>query len=96
MIAGMSAVPVVPTLIEGTDRALPVGAKLLRPAKIKVVFGDPLTIRGKETDKVSQERISREIMETIRKLKNKKQRTKSKELKSLYVILFALCSVLTQ
>jgi len=96
MIAGMSAVPVVPTLIEGTDRAFPVGAKLLRPAKIKVVFGNPITIRGKETGKVSQERISREIMETIRKLKNKERRTKGKELKSLYVILFALCSVLIQ
>jgi 1-acyl-sn-glycerol-3-phosphate acyltransferase len=69
MIAGMSAVPVVPTLIEGTDRALPVGAKLIRPAKMKVVFGNPLTISGKEADKVSQEKISKEIMDSIRKLK---------------------------
>jgi 1-acyl-sn-glycerol-3-phosphate acyltransferase len=69
MIAGMSAVPVVPTLIEGTDRALPVGAKLIRPAKMKVVFGNPLTISGNEADKVSQEKISKEIMDSIRKLK---------------------------
>ncbi len=69
MIAGMSAVPVVPTLIEGTDRALPVGAKLIRPARIKVVFGTPLLIGGKETDKASQERISKEIMDSIRKLR---------------------------
>jgi 1-acyl-sn-glycerol-3-phosphate acyltransferase len=71
MIAGISVVPVVPALIEGTDRALPVGAKLLRPAKIKVVFGNPLTIGEKETDKICQERISREIMDSIRKLKIK-------------------------
>ncbi len=69
MIAGMSAVPVVPTLIEGTNRALPVGAKLIRPARIRVVFGTPLMIGGKETDKASQERISKLIMDSIRKLR---------------------------
>jgi 1-acyl-sn-glycerol-3-phosphate acyltransferase len=71
MIAGISVVPVVPTLIQGTDRALPVGAKLLRPAKIKVVFGSALTIGEKEKDKICQERISREIMDNIKKLKVK-------------------------
>ena len=69
MIACISSVPIVPTLIEGTDRALPVGAKLLRPAKIKVVFGKPLTVRGNETDKVSQEKISRKIMDSIKNLR---------------------------
>jgi 1-acyl-sn-glycerol-3-phosphate acyltransferase len=71
MIAAMSATPVVPTLIEGTDKALPVGAKFIRPAKIRVVFGTPLKIEKKETDKHFQERISREIMERIKKLKVK-------------------------
>jgi 1-acyl-sn-glycerol-3-phosphate acyltransferase len=74
LIAAMSVVPVVPTLIEGTDRALPARTKLLRPAKIKVVFGSPLTIGEKETDKVSQERISKEIMERIKNLKSKEQK----------------------
>ncbi len=69
MIAGKSAVPVVPTLIKGTDKALPVGAKLIRPAKIRVVFGSPILIGGNDTDRVSQEKISREIMERIRNLK---------------------------
>lgn len=74
LIAAMSVVPVVPTLIEGTDRALPAGTKLIKPAKIKVVFGNPLTIGEKETDKVSQERISKEIMERIRNLKSEEQK----------------------
>lgn len=69
MIAAMSSAPVVPALIEGTDRAFPVGAKIFRPAKISVVFGTPLKIEKKETDKHFQERISREIMERIKKLK---------------------------
>jgi 1-acyl-sn-glycerol-3-phosphate acyltransferase len=69
MIAAMSAVPVVPVLIEGTDSALPVGAKFLRPAKIKVIFGNCLVIDKKETGKHFQERVSREVMERIRKLK---------------------------
>lgn len=71
MIAAMSVVPVVPTLIEGTDRALPIGAKFLRPAKIRVIFGNPLKTEKKETDRHFQERITREIMERMRKLKVK-------------------------
>lgn len=69
MIAATSSTPVVPALIEGTDRAFPVGARFFRPAKIRVVFGTPLKIEKKETDKHFQERISREIMERIKKLK---------------------------
>jgi len=81
MIAAMSMSPVVPTLIEGTDRALPAGAKFLRPAKIRVIFGTPLEIEKKETGKHFQERISREIMEAIRNLKSKVQRARSKRAK---------------
>ncbi|MEW6162965.1 MAG: lysophospholipid acyltransferase family protein [Nitrospirota bacterium] len=69
MIAAISVAPVVPTLIEGTDSALPAGAKFLRPAKIRVIFGNPLKIEKKERDKHFHERMSREIMERIRSLK---------------------------
>ncbi len=69
LIAVMSASPVVPALIEGTDKALPVGAKLIRPAKIRVIFGKYIEIEKKETSKQFQERISREIMERIKELK---------------------------
>lgn len=42
MIAGMSRVPVVPTLLTGTDKALPPGARWLKRAKISVEFGSPI------------------------------------------------------
>lgn len=73
MIAAMSLSPVVPTLIEGTDRALPIGAKFLRPAKIRVIFGNPIEIERKGTDKHFHERISREVMERIKNLKLKEK-----------------------
>jgi hypothetical protein len=44
---------------------------LLRPAKITVTFGKPLEVGSGETDKEYQERISRDIMDTIKKLKVK-------------------------
>jgi len=71
MIAVISKATVVPTLIEGTDKALPVGAKFLRPAKIRVIFGAPLKIEEKETERHLQEKISREVMERIKNLKLK-------------------------
>lgn len=69
LIAVMSASPVVPALIEGTDKALPVGAKFIRPAKIRVTFGKYIKIEKKETSKQFQERVSREIMERLKELK---------------------------
>jgi 1-acyl-sn-glycerol-3-phosphate acyltransferase len=76
MIAAMSAAPVVPALIEGTDSALPAGAKFIRPAKIRVMFGNPLSFEKTKTGKHVQERISKEIMESIRNLKFNEQREK--------------------
>jgi 1-acyl-sn-glycerol-3-phosphate acyltransferase len=76
MIAAMSAVPVVPALIEGTDSALPLGAKFIRPAKIRVMFGNPLSFEKTKTGKHVQETISKEIMESIRNLKFNEQREK--------------------
>ena len=42
LIARLSGAVIVPALLEGTDRALPVGAILPRPAKIRVSFGHPI------------------------------------------------------
>jgi len=69
VIAGISRMPVVPALIKGTEKALPVGARFLRPAKITVIFGNPIVTDNMETDKKFQDRISREIMETIKNLR---------------------------
>ncbi len=71
VIAALSRVPVVPAFVRGTEVSLPVGARLLRPAKITVTFGKPLEVGREETDREYQERISKDIMDTIKKLKVK-------------------------
>ncbi|MFZ6017538.1 MAG: lysophospholipid acyltransferase family protein [Nitrospirota bacterium] len=71
IIVAISRMPVVPALIEGTEKALPADRKFLRPAKIKVIFGNPITIEKMERDKDFQERISKDIMEAIKNLKFK-------------------------
>lgn len=71
VIAAISRMLVVPTLIKGTEKVLPVGASFLRPAKITVIFGNPVEIGREETDKQYQEKISRDIMERIQNLKFK-------------------------
>ncbi|MBI5188701.1 MAG: 1-acyl-sn-glycerol-3-phosphate acyltransferase [Nitrospirae bacterium] len=73
IIAAISRMPVVPALIEGTEKALPAGRKFLRPAKIKVIFGTPIEVKKEEKDRHFQEGISRDIMETIKNLKFKMQ-----------------------
>jgi len=42
VIASLSRVPVVPALIVGSDKALPVNAKWLKRAKVTVVVGKPI------------------------------------------------------
>lgn len=71
VIAAMSRVPVVPAFIKGTEKALPVGARLLRPAKINVIFGSPLVMYKQETEKQFQERITRDIIKEINDLKSR-------------------------
>jgi len=68
VIAAISRTPVVPTFIEGTKKALPVGTIFLRPAKITVKFGKPLVIDKEETDRHFQERVNKDIMKTISRL----------------------------
>ncbi len=68
MLAALGRVPVVPAYIEGTDRALPVGAILIRPAKVKIRFGMPLKIEEAERTKDFQKRVTDEVMKRIRGL----------------------------
>jgi 1-acyl-sn-glycerol-3-phosphate acyltransferase len=76
MIVSHSRVPVVPTLIVGSDKVLPVNAKWLKRAKILVVFGKPLYYTPEEGKKDPRnhgvhEEISNSIMSAIRELSNK-------------------------
>ncbi len=68
LIAALSRAPVVPALIRGTERALPVGGRFIRPARISVTFGKPLTIGTEETDRDFQERLAQDIMKEIMSL----------------------------
>ena len=74
MVAVMSRAPIVPAYITGADRALPPGAKWLKRAKIKVVFGKPIYYTSTEesegrTGHDKREEVSMMIMDAIRELK---------------------------
>lgn len=62
MIAVLSKMKVVPTLIEGTDNFLPPGQVIPRPAKIRVTFGKPIEVNQSGAD---YEKISYQIMNSI-------------------------------
>jgi 1-acyl-sn-glycerol-3-phosphate acyltransferase len=73
MVVAKANVPVVPLRIFGTDRALPRGASLPRPAKVSVKFGEPFryplppdfeNLRGDALKAVYLD-IGREIMRRI-------------------------------
>ncbi|MBI4850107.1 MAG: 1-acyl-sn-glycerol-3-phosphate acyltransferase [Nitrospirae bacterium] len=74
MIVSLSKVPVVPTLIAGSEDVLPVDAKWLRRGKITVVFGKPIYYtptaleKGTRDDRLHEE-ISEKVMTAISDLK---------------------------
>jgi 1-acyl-sn-glycerol-3-phosphate acyltransferase len=72
-IASLSGATIIPALIAGTDRALPVGAKFIRPAKVTITFGSPLSAGSSESDRDFRKRITQDIMEEIKKLKDFKR-----------------------
>lgn len=77
MVVARANVPVLPIRIFGTDRALPRGASLPRPAKVQIKFGEPFLyplpadfdeLRGDALKAVYLD-IGREIMRRIAELK---------------------------
>jgi hypothetical protein len=63
---------VIPTLIEGTHEAMPLGRRLPRPNKIRVTFGEPLeveTLRESGEEPESHERISSALHRAVASLK---------------------------
>ena len=46
MLLNHFQVPVVPVSIHGTYEAMPRGRALVRPAKVTLVFGEPLDVRA--------------------------------------------------
>lgn len=56
--------PIIPVKIKGTEKALPVKGKFVKPAKVKIIIGKPLYF-----EKEDYSEIGRTVMEEIRKLK---------------------------
>lgn len=70
LIAAAARVSVVPVLVEGTERALPVGSRMIRPARIRITFGEPVSVKpGEALNKDRQMEFTREIMEAIEGLR---------------------------
>ena len=65
-VACRNRVPVVPVGFAGTDRAMPIGSKLLHPAKVTVLIGEPIHPDVPLTGRVPRRVIS-EFSEQIRK-----------------------------
>jgi 1-acyl-sn-glycerol-3-phosphate acyltransferase len=81
MIAARANVPIVPMRIFGTERAMPKGARLPRPAKVEIKFGEPFLyplpadfekLRGDALKAVYFD-IGRETMRRIAGLEAKKE-----------------------
>ena len=64
-LALRSGVPIVPVGIGGSERAMPKGAKLLRPVKVPVVIGPPLVPDRPEGGRAPR-RAVRELTESLR------------------------------
>jgi cytidylate kinase len=72
MLAVSSGAPVVPVWISGTGRAWPRGARLPRPAKVVVSFGEPLRFERAQGagKKARYEAASRAMMAAIARLRD--------------------------
>ena len=73
-IAAKANVPIIPVFIEGSNRALPVNSKFIRPKKIKVYFGQPIKLEEfnlQAEDPDLYQRIAQRTMEKIRKLRER-------------------------
>lgn len=75
MIATRSNVPVIPALIIGSNKALPVGAKWIKRAKISIIFDRPIyyssTIEGGVSRHLLYEETSKRIMSVIKEMKGR-------------------------
>jgi 1-acyl-sn-glycerol-3-phosphate acyltransferase len=54
-LAGRAGVPIVPVGIGGSERAMPKGARFIRPVKVVVVVGEPLWVESVEGVRVPRE-----------------------------------------
>jgi 1-acyl-sn-glycerol-3-phosphate acyltransferase len=62
-------VPVIPSYIQGTDKALPINSCFIRPKKVKVYLGEQIFIEREKP--YNYLKIAQQIMEAIRRLECK-------------------------
>lgn len=73
LLAMKADVPIIPTLIEGSNKALPPDAKFIHFKKVGVRFGKPIILDKEERYEPKKEtylKIASQVMEEIGKLKN--------------------------
>jgi 1-acyl-sn-glycerol-3-phosphate acyltransferase len=71
LLALESKVPVIPARVIGTDKALPIGAKSIRPTPISVYFGQPLEFSEfyqQKKKRVNYLKVSQLVIEKISRL----------------------------
>jgi 1-acyl-sn-glycerol-3-phosphate acyltransferase len=54
---GKAGVPIVPVGIDGSARVMPRHAKMIRPRKVHVVIGEPITIERGASGRVPRQAI---------------------------------------
>lgn len=67
-LALKTGAPVLPVALTGTEKVLPVGAKVPRMARIGIKIGAPMTFKGLHTDARDRRRVTDEIMAAIQEL----------------------------
>jgi len=68
LIVSKAQVPVVPSFVEGTYNAFTRGSRWIRPCRIRVTYGRPITteeVSALGTGRGSQERIAKLVMDRI-------------------------------
>jgi 1-acyl-sn-glycerol-3-phosphate acyltransferase len=64
LLAVKANVPIVPAFIHGSDKAMPPGAKFVKPTQVTVRFGEPIKV----SKDLGYEEIAFQVMEAIKKL----------------------------
>lgn len=76
--AARAGVPLVPVGIGGSDRAMPIGARFIRPRKITIVVGEPIrppeTPAGSRVPRRTVRELTEQLQGTLQKLYDDAQR----------------------
>ncbi|MFG2074813.1 lysophospholipid acyltransferase family protein [Nonomuraea maritima] len=67
-LALKTGAPVLPVALSGTEKVMPFGAKVPRPARIGISIGAPLRFEGDHRNARDRRRVTDEVMEAIQKL----------------------------